>query len=191
MFRSVGQSGSGPLMSNVRQHEIRSIASAKLNRNCQEQMQSYAWCRSSGRSRNSTNFNASGAKVSFPPEVQSGIWHRFSSNRRFLAARKTQATCPLAGSSLVVHLAKVQEQAVLCDIEALMKAGRMAEAVNFRQALAHTRTQMPKPCFKVPRSTVLPNPSIERTSTGLAHSAPQVYVPLCGPSRLRPAHVKR
>jgi hypothetical protein len=38
---------------------------------------------------------------------------------------------------------------------------------------------------------VLPNPSIERTSTGLAHSAPQVYVPLRGPSRWRPAHVKR
>jgi hypothetical protein len=36
-----------------------------------------------------------------------------------------------------------------------------------------------------------PNPSIERTSTGLAHSAPQVYVPLRGPSRFRPAHVKR
>jgi hypothetical protein len=38
---------------------------------------------------------------------------------------------------------------------------------------------------------MLPNPSIERTSTGLAHSAPQVYVPLRGPSRFRPAHVKR
>jgi hypothetical protein len=36
-----------------------------------------------------------------------------------------------------------------------------------------------------------PNPSIERTSTGLAHSAPQVYVPLRGPIRFRPAHVKR
>jgi hypothetical protein len=36
-----------------------------------------------------------------------------------------------------------------------------------------------------------PNPSIERTSTGLAHFTPQVYVPLRGPSRFRPAHVKR
>jgi hypothetical protein len=38
---------------------------------------------------------------------------------------------------------------------------------------------------------MLPNPSLERTSTGLAHSAPQVHVPLGGPSRWRPAHVKR
>jgi hypothetical protein len=36
-----------------------------------------------------------------------------------------------------------------------------------------------------------PNPSIERTSTGLAHSTPQVYSPFRGPSRFRPAHVKR
>jgi hypothetical protein len=38
---------------------------------------------------------------------------------------------------------------------------------------------------------LLPNPSIERTSTGLAHSTPQVYSPFRGPSRWRPAHVKR
>jgi hypothetical protein len=41
------------------------------------------------------------------------------------------------------------------------------------------------------RNAVLPNPSIERTSTGLAHSTSLVYVPLRGPSRFRPAHVKR
>jgi hypothetical protein len=44
---------------------------------------------------------------------------------------------------------------------------------------------------KLANLTVRPNPSIERTSTGLAHFAPQVYVPLRGPSRFRPAHVKR
>ena len=99
---------------------------------------------------------------------------------------------PSSGGQLTgFHLAKVQEQAVLCGIEALMKAGRMNESVHFRQALAHTRRQMRKPHCRVPRFTVLPNPSIERTSTGLAHSAPQVYVPLRGPSRFRPAHVKR
>jgi hypothetical protein len=38
---------------------------------------------------------------------------------------------------------------------------------------------------------VRPNPSIERTSTGLAREAPQVHVPLRGPIRFRPAHVKR
>jgi hypothetical protein len=37
----------------------------------------------------------------------------------------------------------------------------------------------------------MPNPSIERTSTGLARSTSLVYVPLRGPSRWRPAHVKR
>jgi hypothetical protein len=36
-----------------------------------------------------------------------------------------------------------------------------------------------------------PNPSIERTSTGMARETPQVHVPLRGPSRFRLAHVKR
>jgi hypothetical protein len=38
---------------------------------------------------------------------------------------------------------------------------------------------------------VRPNPSIERTSTGLALFTSLVDVPLRGPSRRRPAHVKR
>jgi hypothetical protein len=38
---------------------------------------------------------------------------------------------------------------------------------------------------------MLPNPSIERTSTGLARSTSLVYVSLRGPSQWRPAHVKR
>jgi hypothetical protein len=35
------------------------------------------------------------------------------------------------------------------------------------------------------------NPSIERTSTGLARFTSLVHVPLRGPSRWRPPHVKR
>jgi hypothetical protein len=56
------------------------------------------------------------------------------------------------------------------------------------------RSQSPERSAGYPRASkhqMRPNPSIERTSTGLAHSAPQVYVPLRGPSRFRPAHVKR
>jgi hypothetical protein len=41
------------------------------------------------------------------------------------------------------------------------------------------------------KNAVLPNPSIERTSTGLARFTSLVYVPLRGPSQWRPAHVKR
>jgi hypothetical protein len=179
-------------MSNVRQHRNRNLTSAEFNRNCQEQMQSQAF-QSSESSSASPNFNASGAKVSSPLELQIGLKQDSSSNRGFLAPRKPQAARPLAGNSPVVHIAEVheQEQTVLCCIAAPLKVGRMGKPVHFRQALAHTRRQMPKPCCKVPRFTVLPNPSIERTSTGLARSTPQVYVPLRGPSRWRPAHVKR
>jgi hypothetical protein len=46
-------------------------------------------------------------------------------------------------------------------------------------------------CIARHQQDATPNPSIERTSTSLAHSAHQVYVPLHGPSRFRPAHVKR
>jgi hypothetical protein len=41
------------------------------------------------------------------------------------------------------------------------------------------------------KKALTPNPSIERTSTGLARFTSLVYVPLRGPSRRRPAHVKR
>jgi hypothetical protein len=41
------------------------------------------------------------------------------------------------------------------------------------------------------RARVRPNPSIERTSTGLARFTSLVHVPLREPTRWRTAHVKR
>ena len=69
--------------------------------------------------------------MSFPSELQSGFNEDSNSNRGFPAPRKPQAARPPAGSSPIVHLAEVQERAVLCDIETVMKAGRMNDPVHF------------------------------------------------------------
>jgi hypothetical protein len=74
---------------------------------------------------------------------------------------------------------------------AIRQTGNMKPMPKLCEALAPSMPrQLHLPAVEQ-RARVRPNPSIERTSTGLAHFAPQVYVPLRGPSRFRPAHVKR
>jgi hypothetical protein len=103
------------------------MTNAEFTRNRQvEQCKVKPGCRSSERSRSTTSFNVSGAEVSFPSELQRGFNQASSSNRGFLAPRKPQAARPPAGSSPVVHLAELQEQAILCGFEALVKAGRLS-----------------------------------------------------------------
>jgi hypothetical protein len=104
------------------------------------------------------------------------------SNPSFLlSVRRAQAARPLAGGSPLAALEQEQIlQAQRLNL-ALRQTRRMNEPSKFRETLALL------PC----QPEMRPNPSIERTSTGLAHSTPQVYVPLRGPSRFRPAHVKR
>jgi hypothetical protein len=74
----------------------------------------------------------------------------------------------------------------------LENAGRMKQRSVFPSKYHWVlRLERTTPSRKVAKNALRPNPSIERTSTSLAHSAHQVYVPLRGPSRFRPAHVKR
>jgi hypothetical protein len=47
------------------------------------------------------------------------------------------------------------------------------------------------PVSLLPETKAPPNPSLERTSTGLARDAPQVIVPHRRPIRFRPAQLKR
>jgi hypothetical protein len=61
----------------------------------------------------------------------------------------------------------------------------------FPNTLARRRSCQSRTWATERNPRVRPNPSIERTSTGLAPFAPQVYVSLRGPSRWWPAHVKR
>jgi hypothetical protein len=63
--------------------------------------------------------------------------------------------------------------------------------VHVGLALVHHPVQAGLAATTERKHKVRPNPSIERTSTGLAREAPQVHVPLRGPIRFRPAHVKR
>jgi hypothetical protein len=104
------------------------------------------------------------------------------SNPSFLlSVRGAQAARPLAGGSPLAAVEQEQIQQVERLRLALRQTRRMNAPSKFREALALSACQ-PK---------VRPNPSIERTSTGLAHSTPQFYSSFRGPSRFRPAHVKR
>jgi hypothetical protein len=91
-----------------------------------------------------------------------------------------QAARPLAGGSPSAVLDQDQDQ-----------------IQHFWPALRQTRQMDQPPEFLEPFSPqarkprVRPNPSIERTSTGLARFTSLVHVPLRGPIRFRPAHVKR
>ena len=92
-----------------------------------------------------------------------------------------QAARPLAGCSPPAVLGREQILQIHHFNLALRQTARMNEPSEFRE------TPAPQTC----QHKVRPNSSIERTSTGLAHSTSQVHVPLRGPSRFRPAHVKR
>jgi hypothetical protein len=98
-----------------------------------------------------------------------------------LSVRHAQAARPLAGVIPMAAIEQEQMRQVQRLNLALRQTRRMNEQSKFREALALPACQ-PK---------VRPNPSIERTSTGLARFTSQVYVPLRGPIRFRPAHVKR
>jgi hypothetical protein len=95
-----------------------------------------------------------------------------------LHAPLAQAARPLAGGSPSVVQGEIQERQFQRVFVELWQAGQ-----NRPNAL--------HPRFIELQEQVRPNPSVERTSTGLAHFTPQVYAPLRGPTRFRPAHLKR
>jgi hypothetical protein len=103
----------------------------------------------------------------------------------------SQAARPLAGGSPSVVLGRHQILQNTAELAALRQTGRMNKLREPPETLARSVPQKLRTFATELQLAVRPNPSIERTSTGLAHSATPVYVPLRGPSRWRPAHVKR
>jgi hypothetical protein len=101
-----------------------------------------------------------------------------------------EAGRPLAGGSPSIARSDIQGIAGLCVL-----VGWLSLEQNPSSCLAGVGASSgpDKPLRKAERHQykVRPNPSIERTSTGLARKAPQVHVPLRGPIRFRRAHVKR
>jgi hypothetical protein len=102
-----------------------------------------------------------------------------------------QAARPLAGGSPTAVLGRVEFPQNQLGLAAFRQTGRMNIPSEFRETLAHSMPQQLQPWVTEHQSQVRPNPSIERTPTGLARFTSLVYVPLRGPSRRRPAHVKR
>jgi hypothetical protein len=99
---------------------------------------------------------------------------------------------PSAGGQLTAWFSRTRAIASYLFIcAAFRQTGCMKNRSVFLEALAPPTSKLPQTRTTESQQAVRPNPSIERTSTGLAHFAPQVYVPLRGPSRSRPAHVKR
>jgi hypothetical protein len=71
----------------------------------------------------------------------------------------------------------------------VVKKSRISK--NILYASNSMRSESLKYQVSLGRRSPRPNPSIERTSTGLARFTSLVYVSLRGPSQWRPAHVKR
>jgi hypothetical protein len=118
-------------------------------------------------------------RCAFKPEEQKHFRRSLSAFSH--PAGFVQAARPPAGCSPLAVLERdqiLQNQHVNL---ALRQTASMTEPSEFREPLA----------LQARQPEVRPNPSIERTSTGLARSTSLVYVPLRGPSRWRPAHVKR
>jgi hypothetical protein len=84
----------------------------------------------------------------------------------------SQAARPLAGGSPLAVLGRDQIVQNQHFNLALRQTSRMNKQSEFRETLALQSCQ----------PEVRPNPSIERTSTGLARSTSLVYVPLRGPT---------
>jgi hypothetical protein len=98
-----------------------------------------------------------------------------------LSAWHVQAARPLAGG---LPLAALELNQILQSQHfnlALRQTARMNQPSEFCEPLA----------LQARHPEVWPNPSIERTSTGLARYVSLVHVLLRGPIRFRPAHVKR
>jgi hypothetical protein len=95
-----------------------------------------------------------------------------------LHAPLAQAARPLAGGSPSVVHGQIQEPQFRLFFGALGQAGQ-------------NKPNTPHPRVIERQEQVRPNPSVERTSTGLARAATQVIVTLRGPTRFRPAHLKR
>jgi hypothetical protein len=81
-----------------------------------------------------------------------------------------QAARPLAGGSpsMVLGRNKVLQNSIA--FAAFRQTGRMNKPVEFRETLARSLLQEHHPRVTERQTKVRPNPSIERTSTGLARS---------------------
>ena len=108
-----------------------------------------------------------------------------------LTSQSAQATRPLAGCSPQSVLERDNVPIFPLALAALEQTGRISGPSMFREALARSTPQRLHPRATGCQPAVRPNPSIERTSTGLARSTSQVHAPLRGPIRFRPAHVTR
>jgi hypothetical protein len=100
---------------------------------------------------------------------------------------------PSFGRRLTVYFARTKSKPPIPTRLRSARAdwARMSHTSVIYDASARPPKPVSYPSITEPETQVRPNPSIERTSTGLAHSTPQVYSPFRGPSRWRPAHVKR
>jgi hypothetical protein len=108
-----------------------------------------------------------------------------------LFAWYAQAARPLAGGSPPAVFGRNQSLQNALTVAAIRQTGQMNERSELRKTLALPMERQLQLRAVERKSRVRPNPSIERTSTGLARFTSLVHVPLRGPSRFRPAHVKR
>jgi hypothetical protein len=109
----------------------------------------------------------------------------------FRLVGSAQAARSLAGGLPLAALGRNQSLQNALTFAAIRQTGRMSQLPELCKTLTPSLSRQLRSRAVERKARVRPNPSIERTSTGLARFTSQVYVPLRGPSRFRPAHVKR
>ena len=202
MFHFAGQASSGPLMSNVGAHANTMQVHGSSAKCCHCQGPSaterhkaaFRW-RASYAEELSVNFQSGFTAM----KTQVSSFHPAVVNAKFVAphAPLAQAARPLAGGSpITVRPAGEPNAPLRCRAQASEPRSERPPHSSPRSAgaLACIRNlgfgQSTRGALGA-GSKVRPNPSLERTSTGLARDATQVIVTLRGPSRFRPAQLKR
>jgi hypothetical protein len=142
------------------------------------------------------------------PKEQMHYQHSLSAFFRLVGF--AQAARPMAGCSPLAVLGRKQHHSIgavtrklSAEVSGSFQMERLRrprcrgehDPVRIRRLRLHPpllqELQPPTNRAHAVKRKVRPNPSIERTSTGLARFTSLVYVPLRGPSRFWPAHVKR
>jgi hypothetical protein len=195
-FRLAGQAGSGQLSSNVRQHRnVCALPSLHGAASSRTQMRPCG-CPNLKHVR-----ALGGAAMNLSQTSTHCAAESLNTYKGLGSLWRTAVRVSLLGPPVILRAAHQSRFAFASVVSGFLLVlgafAKLEQAGRKRQPPRVLGTTLSSPLFQAyTRSTerqyaVLPNPSIERTSTGLARSTSLVHVPLRGPSRFRPAHVKR
>ena len=172
-----------PLSSNVRPHEKLSMSMEVPGHRSHDQMQDHAWQQFSGRSLSALKANAFTAIVVASMNAQA---HRTEKDDAVSSPPAHSAGRPSAGGRLTTDVPRVKNSEVPSRNAAAVCANRPTPQVARSNLASAQQPSVPQASQPAQDPRVRPNPSLERTSTGMALGprGAQVYAAPRGPSAL-------